>query len=67
MASDVDVLVVYRGVSREDAFATVKRAVNVRGLKPHPVTEEEYVRRREHFDRMTEGGEVVYEDARPRG
>lgn len=63
VASDVDLLVVHRGDAREDAYAAVKRGVDVSRLEPHPVTAEEYARRRDHFDRMTEGGETVYEAA----
>lgn len=61
VASDVDLLVVYRGERRSDAYSEIKRAVDVRSLEPHPVPEAEYDRRRGHFDRMTEDGVVVYE------
>lgn len=62
VASDVDLLVVYRGERRSDAYGEIKQGVDLRGLEPHPVAEAEYDRRREHFDRMTEGGMVVYGD-----
>ena len=62
VASDVDLLVVYRGKPRSDAYSEIRRGVDVRGLEPHPVPESEYDRRREHFDRMTEDGVVVYEN-----
>lgn len=60
VASDIDLLVVYRGDGSGDAYGAIKRAIDLRGLEPHPVTVEEYTRRRSHFDRMTEGGEVIY-------
>lgn len=62
VASDVDLLVVYRGERRSDAYGEIRRAVDVRGLEPHPVPEAEYARRRDHFDRMTADGVVVYGD-----
>lgn len=60
VASDVDLLVVHCADWTDDAYGTIKRSVGVRGLEPHPVPAEEYARRRRHFDRMTEGGVVVF-------
>lgn len=40
-ASDVDVLVVYDGPPREDAFALVKKAIPQVGVEPHLYTTEE--------------------------
>ena len=63
VASDVDLLVVYSGQRREDAFATVKKALRVPRLEPHVYTESEYEAMRQSLDRMAEGGVVLF----PRG
>lgn len=40
--SDIDLLVVYSGETREDAFAVVKKGIPLRGLEPHVLTQEEF-------------------------
>lgn len=40
--SDIDLLVVYSGEVRENAFAVVKKGVPLRGLEPHVLSEEEF-------------------------
>jgi len=40
--SDIDVLVVYAGTPRDDAFAIVKRTFGLRGLEPQVLTEGEF-------------------------
>ena len=61
VASDVDLLVVYEGASREDAFATIKKAIPVRGLEPHAYTVEEAAKQQDLLARMTRDGIVVWE------
>jgi len=61
VASDVDLLVVYEGASREDAFATIKKAIPVRGLEPHVYTVEEAAKQQDLLARMTRDGIVVWE------
>ncbi|MBC7104933.1 MAG: nucleotidyltransferase domain-containing protein [Firmicutes bacterium] len=56
VASDVDLLVVYSGPPRPDAFALVKTCLAVPRLEPHVYAEEEYRRRAQVLSRMTEGG-----------
>ena len=63
VASDVDVLVLYRGEARSDAFALVKRAFELPGLEPHPYSEREYSAVARTIDRMTEGGVVLLDEA----
>lgn len=60
VASDVDLLVVYRGQPREDAFATTKRVLKIPALEPHVYSEEEFEQARERLERMTEGGIVLF-------
>jgi len=60
VASDVDLLVVYRGEDREDAFTTVKKTVDIPLLQPHVYKEDEYERVRSVVARMTEGGVILF-------
>lgn len=60
VASDVDLLVVYRGQPRKDAFAITKRVLNVPALEPHIYSEEEFKKARQRIARMTEGGIVLF-------
>ena len=61
VASDVDLLVVYEGPPREDAFATVKKTVPVRGLEPHVFTVEEADAQSALLDRMTRSGLLIFD------
>ena len=63
VASDVDLLVVYQGPPREDAFAVVKKVLNIPGLEPHVYSEGEYRQVEQRIARMTEGGIVLYSKA----
>ena len=62
VASDVDLLVVYEGPPREDAFATVKKTIPVRGLEPHVYTTKEAEAQEDLLTRMTRKGIVVFEE-----
>lgn len=59
VGSDVDLLVVYRGRKREDAFAIVKKALDIPRLEPHLYTEEEYRKMKKALSKMVEGGTVL--------
>ncbi len=59
VGSDVDLLVVYDGRRRDDAFAIVKKAFDIPRLEPHVYTQEEYRRMRGTLSRMAEGGVVL--------
>lgn len=56
VASDIDLLVVYRGPAREDAFALVKRVLALHGLEPHVYAEADYEHVRPTLERMIQGG-----------
>lgn len=58
VASDVDLLVVYRGQPREDGFAITKRVLDV--LEPHVYSEEEFKQAQGRIARMTEEGIVLF-------
>lgn len=62
VASDVDLLVVYEGPAREDAFAVVKKTVPVRGLEPHVYTTAEASTRQTLLRRMTRNGIILYDE-----
>lgn len=54
--SDVDVLIVYAGPPRDDAYKTVRQCLALRGLEPHVYAEAEAEQLRSTLDRMTETG-----------
>ncbi len=58
--SDVDLLVVYAGEPREDAFRLVLSTLNLRGLEPHVYAEDEAKSLEATLNRMTEDGVVLY-------
>ncbi|GEM_PF-6265341 len=61
MASDIDLLVVYRGETREDAYGKVKKTLKVLGLEPHVYCEKEYKDLSDAIEKMVEHGIVLYE------
>jgi predicted nucleotidyltransferase len=60
VASDIDVLVVYRGEERKDAFKIVKKTLQIPLLEPHVYSEDEYRGLKENVDRMTAGGVTLF-------
>ncbi len=60
VASDVDLLVVYAGRERKDAFATVKKTIPIRRLEPHVYSESEYEAAKETIANMTKDGVVLF-------
>jgi predicted nucleotidyltransferase len=60
VASDADLLVVYRGEERSEAYALVKKVLDVPRLEPHVYTEKEYERMREAIERMIRGGVTLH-------
>ena len=70
VASDIDLLVVYAGAVRADAYALVRRALDLRRLEPHVYAEEEYAQVSTTLERMLQDGITVYsarvdEDCQP--
>src|SRR6516165_7702830 len=51
--SDIDLLVVYAGPPRDDAYAIVRRVVDQRGIEPHVYTESDADVLKPTLDRMT--------------
>lgn len=54
--SDIDLLVVYAGAARDDAYRLVRRSIPLRGLEPHIYSEDEAEGLRATLDRMTRDG-----------
>jgi len=60
VASDADLLVVYRGEERKDAYATVKRTLGVLRLEPHVYSDSEYEKMKKTINKMTKNGIVLF-------
>jgi len=59
VASDADLLVVYRGKERKDAYATVKKTLGVSRLEPHVYSGSEYEKMKKTINKMTKDGIVL--------
>ena len=59
-ASDIDLLVVYAGEVQPDAYARVRRALDIRRLEPHVYAESEYHQAQDVIQRMTRYGIALY-------
>ena len=57
--SDIDLLVVYVGPPRKDAYELVRKAIALRGLEPHVYDEVGAQRVAPTIERMTRGGVVL--------
>ena len=60
VGSDVDLLVVYEGEARPDAYALVKKTLRIPRLEPHLYTEEEYRSMRGTLEKMSKDGVVLF-------
>jgi len=59
VASDIDLLVIYAGQPRADAFALVKRTLRIPRLEPHVYAEGEVAQALTTIERMTRDGIVL--------
>lgn len=64
VASDIDLLVVYRGKIHRDPFLLVKDTLRISGLEPHIYREDEYEDNKEVVKRMEEDGIVLWDKDR---
>ena len=60
VGSDIDLLVIYAGEKRFDAYAIVKQILGLPRLEPHLYTEAEYQQLKDKLAKMTEGGIVLF-------
>lgn len=60
VSSDIDLLVVYKGEKKVDAYNKVKKILALRGLEPHVYSEEEYVGVKDTVDKMVRDGHFIY-------
>ena len=60
VASDIDVLIVYEGDRREDAYALSKKILAIQSLEPHVYSEGEYEKIKETVGKMLKGSVVLY-------
>jgi len=58
-ASDIDLLVIYGGEHRRDAYSVCRKALDIRRLEPHLYTEDEYRAMKDTVSRMEEGGIIL--------
>ncbi len=61
VASDVDLLIVYRGEPRADAYSLARTTLDIPRLEPHLYTEAEYQAAGATVGRMVDGGVVLLE------
>jgi hypothetical protein len=62
VASDIDLLIVYKGSAREDVYALCKKIIHLPGLEPHVYSEGEHDEMKQTLERMVEGGVVLFSD-----
>lgn len=62
VSSDIDLLVVYRGEEREDAYKKVKKNIDLSGIELHVYTAKEYVSMKENIEKMIKDGYLIYSD-----
>jgi len=61
VASDVDLLVVYRGRERKKAFATIKKVLGIPHLEPHVYSQAEYKAMHGTIEGMIRDGVVLFQ------
>lgn len=60
VASDVDLLIVYDGIARDDAYTLCKKTLGIPHLEPHVYSEREYEEMKPTIARMIKGGIVLF-------
>jgi len=59
VASDIDLLIVYRGEQRQDAYVICKKTLAIPRLEPHVYSEEEYEQMEQTIERMIKDGVML--------
>ncbi len=60
VASDIDLLVIYRGKERKDAYSVIKRTLDVPRLEPHVYLDSEYEKMKKTINKMTKNSIVLF-------
>jgi len=61
VASDVDLLVIYEGEEKKEAYATAKRVLNIPRLEPHVYPEYEFEEMKDVVKNMIKDGIILYQ------
>jgi len=61
VASDIDLLVVYRGKKKREAYAIIRRALHIPHLEPHVYSQGEREKIKDTLQRMTKKGIILYQ------
>jgi len=61
VASDVDLLVIYPGKEKREAYALVKKALSIPRLEPHVYSQGEYEKMKDTIKRMVSEGIILYQ------
>lgn len=61
VASDTDLLVVYRGKERKDAYATIKKTLGISRVEPHVYLDSEYEKMKKTINKMIKNGIVLFQ------
>ena len=61
VASDVDLLVIYRGAKEREAYALVKKTLRIPRLEPHVYAQGEYEKMKDTIKRMVSEGIILYQ------
>lgn len=65
VASDIDLLIIYEGANREDAYALSKKLLGIPNLEPHVYCAAEFREMKQTIDKMTRNGIVLF--SKPEG
>jgi predicted nucleotidyltransferase len=60
VASDIDLLIIYKGAKSEDAYAVSKKLIGIPSLEPHVYCEAEYKEMKQSIDKMIQNGIVLF-------
>jgi uncharacterized protein len=65
VASDIDLMVIYEGKPRKEAYSIVKKTLSLPLLEPHVYSEDEYEELGGTINRMIKDGIIIYQDKMP--
>jgi len=65
VGSDIDLLIVYDGKTRQDAYTLTKKTIDILRLEPHLFTVQEYEILKPTLDKMTEKGVLLFSREEP--